>query len=64
MIANGNFNEDDKEKKYILCIVPSEIIESFKMHCFKRFFKNMNHLKSLIEFVTILLLFYVLVFGP
>ena len=65
MIANGNFNEDDKEeKKYILRIVPSEIIESFKRHCFKRFFKNMNHLKSLIEFVTILLMFYVLVFGP
>ena len=33
MIANGNFDEDDKEeKKYILHTIPSEIIESFKRH--------------------------------
>ena len=65
MIANGNFDEDDKEeKKYILHTIPSEIIESFKRHCFKRFFKNMNHFKSVIEFVTVLFLFYILVFGP
>ena len=65
MISNGNFDDDDKEeKKYTLHIIPSEIIKSVKRHCFKRFFKNMNHLKRLSEFVTILLLFYVLVLGP
>ena len=39
-------------------------LEAGRFHCFLRFFFNVVHLKVFIEFITILILFYVLVFWP
>ena len=39
-------------------------LEAARFHCLLRFFFNVVHFKVFIEFITILILFYVLVFWP